>query len=130
MDEADGFSMKCELGALVRGSDAPISHRVHKTAVIRRRAGLASDTNTFGRYCVENRRQKSGSRSDGNKLHFFTSGRGSYDAEGNFLPPRRRLHQIPLRPSSTFTGLARHEGCSPWVDSMSTFKANRSVSRF
>ena len=57
-------------------------------------------------------------------------GRRALDAAGNFSPPRSRIHLISSRPSSTFTGLARHEPVWPWVASMSRSKAYRRVSSF
>ena len=50
--------MKSERRALVRGSDPPSGHSVHKTTGDVAGAGQSSDTNTFGRCCVENRTTK------------------------------------------------------------------------
>ena len=49
----------------------------------------------------------------------FRFGRRVLDAAGNFSPPRPWIHLISSRPSSTFTGVARHEPGWPWVASMS-----------
>ena len=93
-------------------------------------AGQASDTNTFGCCCVENRRQKILDPSPMAKNRPSGCGRRALDAAGNFSPPRPRIHLISSRPSSTFTGLARHEPSWPWVASMSRSKAYRRVSCF
>ena len=60
IDKTNDCAMKSERGALVRGADPPSGHSVHKTAGHMYVAGVAqaSYTNTFGRCCVENRRQK------------------------------------------------------------------------
>ena len=50
--------MKSERGALVRGSDPPSGQRSHNGRCYEAGGGQASDTKTFGRWCVENRRQK------------------------------------------------------------------------
>ena len=87
-------------------------------------AGQASDTNTFGRCCVENRRYKFLTPLRLHKRGFF-SGLG-----GNFSPPRPRIHVISSRPSSTFIGFARHEPGWPGVASMSRSNTYRRVSCF
>ena len=56
--------------------------------------------------------------------------RRALDAAGNFSPPRPRIHLTSSRPSSTFTGLARHEAGWPWVAPISISKAYRRVSCF
>ena len=61
---------------------------------------------------------------------FFRFETRALDAAGNFSPPRPRIHLISSRPSSTFTGLARHEAGWPWVAIMSRSKAYRRVSCF
>ena len=59
MGKSNDCAMKSERGALVRGSDPPSGHSVHKTTGDTWRAPARRlDTNTFGRCCVENRRQK------------------------------------------------------------------------
>ena len=60
-DKTNDCVINSERGALVRGSDPPFGHGVHKTTGDRWRAPArrqASDTNTFGRCCVKNRREK------------------------------------------------------------------------
>ena len=58
IDKTNDRAMKSERGALVRGSDPPSGHSVHKTAGDTWRAPARhSDTNAFGRCCVENRRK-------------------------------------------------------------------------
>ena len=59
--------------------------------------------NTFGRFCVENRRQNLDPSPMATNKPFFSFGRRAYDAAGNFSPPRPRIHLISLGPSSTFT---------------------------
>ena len=93
-------------------------------------AGQASDTNTFGRCRVEMRRQKFSIPLRWQKIGLFRSGRRALDAAGNFSPPRPRIHLISSRPSSTFTGLARHEPGWLWGASMSRSMAYRRVSCF
>ena len=61
---------------------------------------------------------------------FFRLGRRACNATGNLSPPRPQIHLTSSRPSSTLTGLARHEAGWPWVDSMSRSKAYRHVSCF
>ena len=57
--------MKSERGALVRGSDPPSGHSVHKTAGDTWRAPARRlNTNTFGRGCAETGDKKSRSLSD------------------------------------------------------------------
>ena len=60
IDKTNDCAMKSERGELVRGSDPPSGHSVHKTTgnIYVTGAGQTSDINTFGRSCVENRRQK------------------------------------------------------------------------
>ena len=106
-DKTNYGAMKSERGAPVRGSDPLSGHTVHKTTGDRWRApACTSGTNTFGRCCVENRRQKILDPSPMAKNRpFFRFGRRALDAAGNFSPPRPRIHLMSSRPSSTFTGL-------------------------
>ena len=51
IDKTNDCAMETDRGALVRGSDPPSGHSVHKMTVIRggrRPGGQASETNTFG----------------------------------------------------------------------------------
>ena len=60
MDESNNCAMECQRGAVVRRSDPHSRHSVHNTAVMYvAGASQASDRNTFGRRCVEKKRQKS-----------------------------------------------------------------------
>ena len=93
-------------------------------------AGQASDTNIFGRCCVENSDKILDPSPMAKNRPFFRFGRRALDAAGNFSPPRPRIHLISSRQSSTFTGLARHEPSWPWVDYMSRSKVYRRVSCF
>ena len=130
IDKTNHCAMKCERGAPVRGSDPPSGHSVYKTTGDKMAgAGQASDTNTFGRCCVEIRRRKFSIPLRWQKKAFF-SGRRALDAAGNFSLPGPRIHLISSRPSSKFTGLARHEPGWPWVASMSRSKAYRRLSCF
>ena len=133
IDKANDCAMKSERGALVRCSDPPSGHSVHKTTGHRWRAPARRliQTHLFGRCCVHNRRYKFSIPLRWQKVGlFFRFGRIAWDAAGNFSPPRPRIHLISSGPSSTFTGLARHEPGWPWVASMSTSEAYRRVSCF
>ena len=55
IDKTNDCAMKSERGALVRGPDPQCSQNGRWYVA---GAGQATDTNTFGRCCVENRRQK------------------------------------------------------------------------
>ena len=58
IDKTNDCAMKSERGALDRDSDPPSGHSVHNTAGdTEAGAGEASDTNTFGRYCIPGRKQ-------------------------------------------------------------------------
>ena len=59
IDKTNDCAMKSERGAPVRGSDPPSGHSVYKTTGDRWRAPARRlIQNSFGRSCVENRRQK------------------------------------------------------------------------
>ena len=122
-------ALKSERGAHVRGADPPSGHSVHNTVGDTWRVLARRLIQTFGRCSVEHRRQKI-SIPLRRQVFFFRFGRRALDAAGNFSPPRPRIHLISSRPSSTFTGLARHEPGWPWVASMSRSKAYRRVSCF
>ena len=123
-------AMKSERGAPVRGSDPPSGQRCSQNdRWYVAGAGQASDTHTFGRCYVENRRLKLSIPLRWQKIGLF-SGFRALDTAGNLSPPRPRIHLISSGPSSTFTGLARHEPGWPWVAPMSRSKAYRRVSCF
>ena len=125
-------AMKSEGGALVTGSDPPSCHNVRETTGDRCRAPAKRlRLNTFGRSGVENRRQKFSIPLRWQKIGLLIRfGTRALDAAGTFSPPRPRAHLISSRPSSTFTGFARHEPGWPWVTSLSRSKVYRRVSCF
>ena len=75
--------MKSERGALVRGSNPPSGHSVHNMAG----AGQASDTKTFGRWCVENSRQKLSIPLRRKKIDIFQVWEKSEGRRGQSLAP-------------------------------------------
>ena len=130
IDKTNDCAMKSERGALVSGSDPPSGHSFHKTTGEVVRVGQASDTSTFGRCCVENRRPKFSIPLRWQKIGPF-SGLGE-ERRTPRATSRPLDHGRPdtSRPSSTFTGLARHERGWPRVDSTSTSKPYRRVNCF
>ena len=131
IDKTNDCAMKSERGALVRGSDPPSGHSVHKTTGDRWRAPDWRLIQThLGAAVYQTGDKNSRSLSDGKNRPFSRFERRALDAAGNFSPPRPRIHLICSRPSSTFTGLARHEAGWPWVAPMSRSKAYRRVSCF
>ena len=132
IDKTNDCAMKSERGAFVRGSNPPSGHSVHKTAGDTWRAPARRlIPKHLGAAVLKNRRQNSRPFSDGKKIDlFFRFGRRTCDAGGNFSHARPRIHLVSSRPSSTFTGLARHEQGWPWVDSTSRSKAYRRGSCF
>ena len=143
IDKTNVCTMKSERGALVRGSDPPSVVRgsdppsgqcsQNDRWYVAGADGQASDTNTFWRGCVENRRQKISIPLRWQKIDIFSGlgeERRTPRAASRPLAARRRIHLISPRASSTFTGLARHETGWPWVDSMSRSKVYHRVSCF
>ena len=122
---------KSERGEPVRGSDPPSGHSVRKTTGNRWRAPARRLIQTHVDAAVQKTGDKILDPSPMAKNRpFFRFERRALDAAGNFSPPRPRIHLISSRPSSMFTGLARHEPGWPWVASMSRSKAYRRVSCF
>ena len=131
IDKPNDCAMKSERGALVRGSDPPSGYSVHKTTGDRWRAPARRLIQHIWALLCRKQATKIVDLSPMAKHRpFFRFGRRALDAVGNFSPPRPRIHLIPSRPSSTFTGLARHEPGLPWFASMSRSKAYRRVSCF
>ena len=126
-------AMKSERGALVSGSDPPseVGHSVHKTTGDRWRAPARRLIQTHLGAAVLKAGEKNIDPSPmANIRPFLRFGRRAWDVSGNFSRPRSRIHMISSRPSSTFTGLARHEPGWPWVASISRSKVYRRVSCF
>ena len=99
--------MKSERGALVRGSDPPSGHSVHKTTDDRWRVPARRLIQTHLGAAVYKTGDKILDPSPMAKNRpFFRFGRGAFDAAGNFSPPKPRIHLTSSRPSSTFTDLA------------------------
>ena len=132
IDKSNDCAMKSERGALVKGSDPPSGHSVHKTAGDTWRAPARRLIQThLGAAVSKTSDKKSRSLSHGKRYRpLFRFGRREWDVAGNFSPPRPRIHLIYSRPSSAFIGLARHEAGWPWVESMSKSKAYHRLNCF
>ena len=132
-DKNNDCAMKSERGTPDRGSDPPSGHSVYKTTGDSWRAPARHLTQTYLGAAVYGRNQATKILDPSpmaKNRRFFRFERRALDAAGNFSPPRPRIHLVSSRPSSTFTGLARHEAGWPWVASMSRSKDYRRVSCF
>ena len=128
IDKTNHCAMKSERDALIRGSDPPCGHSIHKTAGDTWRAPARRLIQTHVDAAVQKTGDKILDPSPMAKNRpFFRFERRALDAAGNFSPPRPRIHLISSRPSSAFTGLVRHEAGWPWVAPMSKSKAYRRV---
>ena len=109
--KANDYAVKSERGAAVRGSDPPSGHSsVQKRPVIGggRRPGVRYKR-IWALLCRKQATKILDPSPMAKNMPFFGFGRRAVDAAGNFSPPIPRIHPISSRPSSTFTGLARHE---------------------
>ena len=113
IDKTNDCAMKYERGAPVRGSDPPSGHSVHKTTGDRWRAPARRLIHIWVLFCRKQAAKNLGPSPMAKNRPFFRFERRALDAAGNFSPPRPRIHLISSRPSSTFTGLARHEAGWP-----------------
>ena len=110
IDKTNDCAMQSERGTPVRGSDPPLVTVFTKRPVIGggRRPGV-----WYKHIWALLSRKHATKILDPSPMAknrpFFRSGRRALDVASNFSPPRPRIHLIPSRPSSTFTGLARHE---------------------
>ena len=94
-------------------------------------ADRGSDTNSFCRGCVENRRPKISIRWQKN-ICFSGLGKERRMPRATSRPLHQRIHLSYWNPSFAFVGLARHDTSWPWVECTSRSKivSSRDVSCF